>query len=199
MPRYGTIKRLYPRVEVLRGFDPNEPKTFTQAFPVSASGSPSIVVDGAIIPSILIYSGQVISATWNSGDGQYEWQLGWTSGSIPYIALNDSTDRDVLEAGNLVALSCAGKFEIQTPFITGLNGLAGSLGTLTIDVPLTPDGTSGNLKPATGLSGVPIVGYVTRNNGPLSLVGTNSNCTNTNVVSFATNLVPWSGSEDTTL
>jgi hypothetical protein len=107
---------------------------------------------------------------------------------VPFIALNDSSDRDVLEAGNLVALSCAGKFEIQTPFITGLNGLAGALGTVTLDTPLVPDGTSGNLTPWVTGTAAPVVGYVTRNNGPLSLVGVNSNVINTNVVSFATNL-----------
>jgi hypothetical protein len=142
----------------------------------------------------------VISAFLNATDGQTEWQLGWTSGSIPFIALNDSTDRDVIEAGNLVALSCAGKFEIQTPFITGLNGLSGTLGTLNIDTPLVPDGTTGNLKPAAGTTGLPIVGYVTRNNGPLSLVGVNSNVLKTDVVSFVTNLVPQaSGTDDATL
>jgi hypothetical protein len=166
MPRYGTIMRQYPRLEVLRGFNPNEPHTFTQAYPVQAN--------------VVILSGQVVSAVWNAGTSIYEWQLGWTAGLIPFTALNDSGDADVVEAGNLVALSSAGQFELQTAFWK-----AGD--TFNVDTPVGPDGVTGNIKAATLGDGNPIMGYITRNHGPLSLVGINSNAVNLSVVSYQTN------------
>lgn len=165
MPRSGYIKRQYPRVEVLRGFNPNEPQTFTQAYPVKAQE--------------VILSGQVISAGWNAANLQYEWEKGWQASRTPYIALNDATDEDVLEAGNLVALSCLGKFEIETAFFDDQD-------TYNEGVPVSPDGTSGDLKVATGGNGIPILGYVTRIRGPKSLVGLNSNVVNTEVICFST-------------
>jgi hypothetical protein len=162
-------------LEVLRGFNPNEPQTFTQAYPVGAG--------------VTILSGQVVYALWNGTTLQYEWQLGWVAGAVPYFALNDSTDEDVIETGNLVALSCSGKFELQTAFFkTG--------DTFNADVPLTPDGVTGNVKATTvggSAASAPIVGFVTRNHGLKSLVGVNSNVTNTNVISFATSWQPSNG------
>lgn len=173
MPRYGTIKRQYPRVEVLRGFNPNEPHTFTQAYPVQAG--------------VAILSGQVVSAVWNGALSQYEWQLGWSLQNgvpaVPFVALNDSGDPDVIEAGNLAALSSAGQFEIETAFFK-----AGD--TFLVDVPVGPDGVTGNIKVSIPGSGVPIMGYITRNHGPKSLVGINSNAVNLSVVSFQTAFGP---------
>jgi hypothetical protein len=61
----------------------------------------------------------VITPRWNATDSVYEWAvgIGAVSNQYPiYFALQDSTDEDVLEAGNLVGLSCAGQFEIEVPF-----------------------------------------------------------------------------------
>ncbi len=163
MPTYGTIKRSYPRVVVLRGYDPNEPRTLTQAFPVK---------DGVVIKS-----GQTISLAWSATNSRYEWVLGATAPATPYIALEDSTDEDVIEAGKLPALSCAGQFEIQTAYYK-------SGDTYNVDTPLTYDGTTGNLKAAT--TGDPVVGFVTRIHGPVSLQGHNSSAVNLNVIVFST-------------
>jgi hypothetical protein len=44
------------------------------------------------------------------------WVLGCAAGAEPYIAFADSTDTDVISAGLLVGLSCAGQFEIETAY-----------------------------------------------------------------------------------
>lgn len=166
MPQYGTVKRVKPRLVVLRGFDPNEPRTLTQAAPV-ASG-------------VTILSGQVISLDWNSVLDQYEWVLGGVSGQVPYIALQDSVDPDVVESGTLVGLSCLGQFELQTAYFAAEE-------TYNVDVPLTYDGVTGDVKPTTFGSGEPILGVVTRNHGTVNLAGKDSSATSLDVVVFTTN------------
>jgi hypothetical protein len=138
-------------VEVLRGWDPNEPSTFTQT--VRAADT--------------ILSGQLISL------------LGGAAGRIPYIAVQDSSDEDVVECGKLTGLSCAGKFEIETAhYKTGE--------TYGVDTLLTWDGTTGNVKPAAATND--IVGIVTRNRTTKSLNDINSNVpSGTTVISFFTN------------
>jgi hypothetical protein len=200
MPRFGTIKRLYPKVEVLRGFNPNEPHQFSRAIPVAIDTTGSQQSNANYGKNILIYSGQVISQSWNSVLGAYEWVLGWTAG-IPYIALQDSFQEDVLEAGNLVGLSCAGQFEIETAFWSdGSGGLqTGGGAAFVVDAILSPDGTSGYIQVGTIGSGDPIIGYVTRNHGPrfLGPTGSGNNGTNSSavvaneyVVSFQTAYAP---------
>lgn len=162
MPRSDYLRRTKPRVEVLRGWDPNEPTTFTQTVRASEA----------------ILSGQLISLNWNSTDSVYEWELGGGAGRIPYIAVQDSTDEDVLECGKLTGLSCAGKFEIETAYFT--------TGTYGVDKFLTWDGTTGNVKVAT--EGDDIIGIVTRNHTTKSLNKINSNVEADNeVISFFTN------------
>jgi len=190
MPQIGTYKRVKPRVRVLRGFNPQEPFTLSQGAPV-ASG-------------VTILSGQVISLAWNAAASQYEWVLGVPAaavGATPYISLNDSIDYDVVEAGKLPGLSSAGQFEIQTPHFKSAdaNGFV-------VDAPVTYDGETGNIKlwvaPVEGVAGAPIIGFVTRHNGPVTLssVGSGSPATGGNngvdssalspiqVVTFTTNL-----------
>ena len=189
MPQIGTYKRVKPRVRVLRGFNPQEPFTLSQGAPVAAD--------------VTIKSGQVISLDWNAAASQYEWVLGVPSanvGATPYIALNDSADYDVVEADKLPGLSCAGQFEIATPFYKAADA-AGFVN----DAPVTYDGETGDIKlwlEADGTAGAPIIGFVTRNNGPVTLssVGEGSPLTGGNngvdssatspiqVVTFTTNL-----------
>jgi hypothetical protein len=169
MPRSGYIRRQYPRVEVLRGYDPNEPRTLTQSFPVATG--------------VTVLSGQVVSLAWNAGLDTYEWELGWSAGRVPHIALQDSADEDVLEAGKLTGLSSLGKFEIQTAFFkTG--------DTYNVDVPVSPDGVTGNLKAATLESGDPVMGFISRIRGPKDITGTNSSSVVKDVVVFTTNYSP---------
>ena len=200
MPRFGTIKRTYPKVEVLRGFNPNEPHPFSSAIPVAIDTTGTVQSNPNYGKSILIYSGQVISQVWNAVSSQYEWALGWTAG-IPYIALQDSFQEDVLEAGTLVGLSCAGQFEIETAFWTDGNGglQVGGGANFVVDAIVSPDGVTGGIKVGTSKSGVPVMGYVTRNHGPrfLGPTGSGNNGTNSSavvaneyVVSFITAYAP---------
>lgn len=161
MPRSDYIRRAKPRVEVLRGWDPNEPTTFTQTARASET----------------ILSGQVISLAWDATDGVYEWELGSADNRIPYIAVQDDQDEDVLECGKLTGLSSAGKFEIETAYFTD--------DTYAVDTIVTYDGTTGDITPAA--ADEDIMGYVTRNNGRKSLNKINSNVpSGSEVVSFYT-------------
>jgi hypothetical protein len=92
----GTYQRTAPRVNVLRGFAGNEPQSRTYAAPVTAG--------------VTILSGQLISLANGA------WVLGVAAGREPFIAFADSTDTDVISAGLLVGLSCAGQFDIETPW-----------------------------------------------------------------------------------
>jgi len=186
MPQFGTIKRVKPRVRVLRGFNPQEPFTLSQAAPVSS------LLAGGAANADGIKSGQVISLVWVSANHQYEWALGCVAGLTPYIAYEDSTDADVIEAGKLTGLSCAGQFEIATPYFTA--------GTYKVDVKVTFDAATGNIKvwPAnTVAAGEPVIGFVSRNfgtaatldsreDGIINLAGVNSSATSLDVVTFTT-------------
>lgn len=150
----GTIKRSFPRVTVLRGYNPNEPQTLTRSLPVAAG--------------VTVLSGQFISPKWNATISDFEWVLGLDAGTTEgFIALKDSVDTDVVSAGTLPALSCAGQFEIQTPFYkTG--------DTFNSGVYLTADGVTGNLKATTLVSHDNIYGIVTRIHGLTDISGENS-------------------------
>jgi len=168
MPRSDYIRRAKPRVEVLRGWDPNEPSTFMQTARVKSG--------------VTVLSGQVVSLKWDATDSVYEWYLGADStgaaaGKVPYIAIQDDQDEDVLECGKLTGLSCAGEFEIETAYFTD--------DTYAVDVPLSYDGQSGDVTPAA--NGEDIIGWATRNNGRKSLDKINSNVpAGSEVISFQT-------------
>jgi hypothetical protein len=150
----GTITRTYPRVRVLRGYNPNEPHTLTRSLPV-ASG-------------VTILSGQFISPWWNSSASEYQWKLGLDGATTEgFIALKDSADTDVQSAGTLPALSCAGQFEIQTAFYK-------SGDTYNSGAYLTADGVTGNLKVTTLAAASHIFGQVTRIRGLEDVVAIDS-------------------------
>ena len=184
-------------MEVLRGFNPNEPQTLTQAYPVA---------DG-----VTVLSGQVVSLVYDDAYvGKHKWVLGWTAG-IPYIAINDwapstglGADADVMEAGKLPALSSAGQFEIQTPFwANSADALqTGGGGDFVIDAPVGPAAKTGYIKVVALESGIPIMGYVTRHRGPLFLgptgegnngVNSSAVAANLHVVTFQTAYAPNTG------
>jgi hypothetical protein len=204
MPQSGTLKRAQPRIEVLRGFDPNEPTTLTQSFPVAANQN--------------IKSGQIVSAQL-AGDGvSFEWVVGIQKNKgdaglaniRPMFAYSDATDHDILEAGTLPALSANGEFEIEIPWFAepdvDVNGA--ELAAYTLGTPVyaafnddAPDGGAagdliGYIRTATaGETGAMIrVGYLTRNHGikdvtgnpTNNIPGTNSNVVNGRVVSLET-------------
>jgi hypothetical protein len=177
MPTFGYIQRSYPKLLVLRGFDPNEPRTRQISYPISATSTNN--TNG------VIYSGQVISLWYNATLNREEWVLGVaTTGATPHLALQDSTDADVVESGVLTGLSCSGQFELQTGYFDGNTGLtygngsgvAASSGTPTAqssynpDVPLTFSTIIyGNITTTTWGSGAPVIGLVSRNRGPIFL------------------------------
>jgi len=165
MPRSDYIRRAKPRVEVLRGWNPNEPNTFTQTARAKSGET--------------ILSGQLMHLLWDSSDSVYEWVLGGLASTVPYIAVQDDQDEDVLECGAMTGLSCAGQFEIETAYF--------ETGTYADSVPLTWEGaTAGNVDVAD--TGEDIVGYVTRNSGQKSLDKVNSNVpAGSEVISFTTN------------
>lgn len=169
------VQRTKPRVTVLRGYSPNAPHAKTQSAPVSSG--------------VTIYSGQVVSLSYVSGNADYEWVLGCSGGHIPYIALQDSADYDVVSANSLVGLSMLGDFEIQTGYF--------STGTYNVDTPVTYDpAIAGNIIYTTVGGAVDIMGYVTRNHGYVNLGApgptgypADSSATNENVVVFQTGWV----------
>ena len=81
---------------MLRGYFGNEPMARSYSAPVTAG--------------VTILSGQLISLSAGA------WVLGVASGAEPFIAFADSTDTDVVSAGLLLGLSCAGQYEIETPW-----------------------------------------------------------------------------------
>jgi hypothetical protein len=152
----GTYQRAYPRVSVLRGYNPNQPTTLQRAFGIKTG--------------VTILSGQLISTYWNSTLLVYQWDLGvgTAANDLCYVALKDSADPDVVASGSLPALSCAGDFEIQTPFFN-----VSSPSSYIDGAYLVADGVTGNLIVSTLASATAaakaILGVVTRNNGLLDI------------------------------
>lgn len=170
-------KRTKRRVYVLRGFDGCEPSTFTR--------------QAAVKDGVTVGSGQVISL-----DSNGEWILGAPAGKTPYIALSDSVDTDVNSSGLLPALSCAGKFEIETAYYTVDSTLVGE------DIPViaaTAEANAGDITDGATDGTADIIGFTSRgglhdlnapaengNSGPKVEV----NATDGNVVTFITNWQP---------
>jgi hypothetical protein len=136
-----------------------------------------------------ILSGQVIQT--ETVAGVIVWKLAdaTAKGLQTYIAINDSNDEDVLEAGNLPGLSGSGQFEIATPFYSKADAAD-----VPYDYPIdtllaVDDAAPGYLRPAKADEAV--VGQVTRTNAPTSLDGINSNVVaGSEVITFRTVLSP---------
>jgi hypothetical protein len=171
MPTFGTVQRTKPRVVVLRGYDPQEPTTNTASHPVK--------------PAVTIKSGQVISLEWVPARSRYEWVLGCSGNAIAHIALQDSSDYDVIEAGKLTGLSCLGQFVIQTPHYKEADAAL-----FVQDTPVTYDGLTGDIKVTALESGEPIIGFVSRVHGPQDLTGVDSTAPSPKVVIFDTRWLP---------
>lgn len=126
--QYGTVTLTKPRIQVLHGLDANLPNSLRdREFPKSNAA---------------IKSGMLISRKWD-GASKYEWVKGidGNAGATLFFAYQSQTDFDVVECGMITGLSCAGDFEIQTPYFK--TGETYNDGTL-----LTYDGATGDLKPA---------------------------------------------------
>lgn len=101
---FGYYQALYPKGQVLRGWDPQNPTKQTTALPVTKVGS----------KPELIYSGQIISST---ADGK--WTKGVPTSATKFalaFAQDSSHDFNVINAGTLVGLSLTDSYTFATPF-----------------------------------------------------------------------------------
>ena len=144
---FGYYQAPFPKGQVLRGWDPQNPTKQTTALPVNKDGS----------KPELIYSGQIISSG-NTG----EWTKGVPTGATKFalaFAQDSSHDFNVINAGRLVGLSLTDSYTFATPFFRRNDGDAYTVGTrltwCTAADKITGDGTvngngeaAGYIKPA---------------------------------------------------
>lgn len=143
------------RLTIHRGGTGNRPNRLSASYPVGENE--------------VILSGMVITASRNTEKSRNEWVKGVQSDSVGnvsqansyYIAVDDSTDGDVLAAGSLQGLSVRGDYEVSTSQFTGSNFQVGQ--------PLTPDGATGKLKLAATPGDVVIAHVVKDYVGPVDL------------------------------
>ena len=122
MPRYdGTVKRVKPRVNVMRGYAGNEPHSLSRSAPVGTG------VD--------VFSGQAIALV--AG----EWQLATSTSPVVYIAYHDSSDTDVLSCGKLLGFSTLGEYEIESGYFTALGQAAATAADLVVEVSALTSGS----------------------------------------------------------
>ena len=140
---YGEYRRTKPRLNFLRGWRGNEPQSLSlSAQPTANAG---------------IKSGMLIVVDPNTGMW-VKCDSASHGGLIPYWAVSDDTDTDVISSGLLLGVSALGEYELQTayfnssttwaqgsPLIKGTGGLVGSVD-----------------KGASTLAAVEIVGFATR-------------------------------------
>lgn len=135
------------RLTIHRGGVGNRPNRLSASAPV-ADGEDTIL------------SGMVITMVENAVKGRNEFVRGVTVDSLPnnfYLALDDSTDGDVVAAGSLQGLSVRGDYEVSTSqFADGE--------TYTVGTELTPDGATGLLTPAS--AGDVVIAVVTKDYNP---------------------------------
>lgn len=156
-------QRSHARLEVLRGFDPTQPTTFTQTAPVKTG--------------VTILSGQAIVLEADDAHPTNPGQLAWALAdhdvvahrtAAIFIAQQDSADEDIGEAGGLTGFDTAGQFEFESAFYVA--------GTYTPGTTyLSISTTAGSLGVGTVGSGVAIVGRITRTSPKVVGNVTNSN------------------------
>lgn len=145
----GITQRATPRVQIYRGWDPNNPTTNRS-------------VNAPIATGVNIVSGQVISL--QSNNGVYQWILGAVAPALPYIAYQDSLDFDVQASGGLTGLSCLDQIELYTAFFNPTPAGV-PYGT---NQRLKADGATGNVTTAL-TTDKPTLGYQTRFDGPVDI------------------------------
>lgn len=166
----GYTKRAKRRVNVLRGFDGANPTSMTKNAPVKSGVT---VVSGNLLA--------LVSGEWVLYDAD-------THSSTPYIALSDGADTDVSASGLLPALSCAGKFEIET-------ALYDTDGTYNEDTPIVASATAGIITSGALSGSANIIGFATRGGETNLNAGTGPkvevNAADGNIVTFVTNWQPF--------
>ena len=114
---FGYYQAPFPKGQVLRGWDPQNPTKQTTALPVEKVGS----------KPELIYSGQIISST-----AAGKWTKGVPTGATKFalaFAQDSSHDFNVINAGTLVGLSLTDSYTFATPFFRQNTGDAYTVGT----------------------------------------------------------------------
>ena len=153
---FGYYQAPFPKGQVLRGWDPQNPTKQTTALPVKKEGS----------KPELIHSGQIISS---GTDGK--WTKGVPDGATKFalaFAQDSSHDFNVINAGTLVGLSLTDSYTFATPFFRQNTNDAYTVGTrLTwcteLDTIKSSGGTTGEavgyIKPVTSADEV-VIGVV---------------------------------------
>lgn len=102
----GTYKRKMPALQAFGGYDPQNPTTLQKALAVTTAQQYD--------PESYIWSGMLVSA---DTDGTH-WRTGVaaTPSNLIGFAVWDSWDFPTRGAGDLVALTCHGKFRLGTAF-----------------------------------------------------------------------------------
>ncbi len=156
---YGTEERTKPRIEVLRGWDPNNPGNRTRRAPITGS--------------VTIKSGQVISLAYDGVLSEEGWNLGVTASTdIPYFAVQDSDDFDVVSSGVLTGLSSLDQIELQTPYFT-----ASPTPAYSSQVALKANSTTGNVTTADLTTDDTLLGFASRFTGPVDIRASNPSAT----------------------
>lgn len=159
----GVYQRAYPRLNVLRGWDPTNPSQRARRNAVTRNAG-------------TFKQGHLISYSTSTS----AWTLGVTAGfltggGIPYVAMDDDTEYNVMATGLLTGISYADNYRYQTPFFTG------DPATFVPGTQVTPDGTTGNVKVA-GTTDY-IIGYVAQE-GVVELAPTYSGSANTRAIGY---------------
>src|SRR5579864_8055378 len=94
---FGEYRRAKPRLRVMRAFSGNESLHLSSTFPVDAS---NVILSGQVM-----YLGPAGT-----------WLLGCPAGHVPFFAIQDSVDTDVVSVGRLTGLSCADNYMLQTGY-----------------------------------------------------------------------------------
>lgn len=142
MPRIGISTRPLPRMEILKGYFPEQATNLESFHPVKTGE--------------LIKSGMLISTEVN--DGVVEWVKGWQAGNgTPHFSCSDYDDFSVEQAGVLKGISCSGSYRIITPYFKAVPAVAYKAGSA-----LVPDSTTGYVKSAAAFApaaGEAVIGY----------------------------------------
>lgn len=87
----GSLQRSVPLIRIVRGHQGQETQFNQESAPVYTGDT--------------IKSGMVMSLVYDSTKSAYAWRPGVTAGAPAYVALNDSTDSDVVAADRLIGIS----------------------------------------------------------------------------------------------
>lgn len=139
---FGYYQAPFPKGQVLRGWDPQNPTKQTTALPVEKVGS----------KPELIYSGQIISST-----AAGKWTKGVPAGATKFalaFAQDSSHDFNVINAGTLVGLSLTDSYTFATPFFRQNTG-----DTYTVGTRLTWCAATDKVKTDSGVAG-DAIGYI---------------------------------------